>query len=385
MRRSCYQVETADAIAAFGDLWPSAQARRADIRAYVFQTREVRNVWVETIGRARKAMPIFVRVTADGAPVLLLALALERRHGARVLTFQDGGVSDYNAPVLFRRGFGLDQAQAPALWEQILARIGWVDAVAMEKIPADICGTPNPLARLAPLVGASGYCVQLEGDFRKFEQRLLHRPKDSRRKRRRLAEHGDLAFVVAETADDRARLLALMMRQKSRRYLERDGVDGFDRPGYRAYFSLMTERHAELVHLSALEVAGRPLATHWGLVTPDRFYCLMLGFEDDPLAQYSPGRLLVEDLIRSAYARGLATFDLGCGDAPWKSLVGANPAPLFRARSARSPLGWAYLNAAQMRRDLRAYARNNSGAIAVSGNARGSSRRSATSSQLSGK
>lgn len=375
------RITVATDLADFWDIWPSVYTT-GHAALYVFQSREVLQVWGDTIGRARRAQPFFVRVTgAEDTPVLLLPLVIERRRGARVLTFPDGGVSDYNAPVLFPHASALEAQDVRSLWRRVLAALPPIDAVVFEKVPGEICGMANPLGAAAPISDArSGHCAILEGDPLQFERTRIHRAKDSRRKRRRLAEAGDVRFVVADTEAARARLLAAMIRQKTRRYLERDGVDGFDRPGYRAYFAEMTARHPSLVHLSALEVNGVPLATHWGLITPHRFYCLMLGFEDHPLALYSPGRLLVEDLINHCYERGVRAFDLGAGDAPWKALVGARAAPLRALRAPRSALGWAYLQASR----LRAQAANRSGMIAVSAKARGFSKRGTISSQLRG-
>jgi len=91
------------------------------------------------------------------------------------------------------------------------------------------------------------------------------------------------------------------------------------------------------------------LAVHWGLAARDRFYCLMLAFADHPLARYSPGRLLVEHLIRWSCEQGLRTFDLGYGDAPWKALIGAERLPLFHACFPVTPFGWTYLEARKLR------------------------------------
>jgi CelD/BcsL family acetyltransferase involved in cellulose biosynthesis len=146
-------------------------------------------------------------------------------------------------------------------------------------------------------------------------------------------------------------LFATFIRQKTRRYIEKNGVDGFDRPGYRAYFTHMTRQlHSRgYVHLSGLEVGGELVATHWGIVANRRFYCLMLAYEACMAAQYSAARLLVEDLIQWSFAHGLDAFDLGFGHADWKLKLGAAHHPLMLYEKAARPLGWAYLNARSLR------------------------------------
>jgi len=332
----------------FAAVWPTLAAPRPS--AHVFQTREFLEIWLKTIGAARKVKPCFVSITDDAGLHLLAPLGIEVRRGARVLTFLDGGVSDYNAPIVLSAPNGCPPAQT--LWQDIFAAVGPIDAAVFEKMPYIVGGAANPLCgSTAKATPPSAYTLPLMGDWTSYEGTRLHRAKDSRRKRRRLAEAGPVRFVIAETKAEVGRLYTAFIQQKARRYIEKNGVDGFDRPGYRRYFEMMTERlHPAHVHLSALEVNGELLATHWGLTYGKRFYCLMLAFADSPLAQYSPARLLVEDLIAWCYARGFETFDFGVGDTPWKTLLGAEVAPLSHSVLPLTPYGWAYDNAARLKR-----------------------------------
>ncbi|HYD86075.1 MAG TPA: GNAT family N-acetyltransferase [Vitreimonas sp.] len=334
----------------FGDIWPSIAAPLPG--AHVFQTREFLDIWLQTIGAARKVRPCFVSITDDAGLHILAPLGIEVRRGARVLTFLDGGVSDYNAPIVLAAPHGVPPAQT--LWQDIIAAVAPVDTVVLEKMPFILGDRSNPLcAGSGKAAPPSAYALQLTGDWRSYEKSRLHRPKDSRRKRRRLAEAGPVRLLIAETRSQVGRLYAAFVQQKTRRYIEKNGADGFDRPGYRRYFEMMTERlHPGHVHLSALEVNGELLATHWGLVYGRRFYCLMLAYADSPLAQYSPARLLVEDLIAWCYAHGLETFDFGVGDAAWKTLMGADAAPLSHSVLPLTAFGWAYDSAARLKRHM---------------------------------
>ncbi|MBC7768301.1 MAG: GNAT family N-acetyltransferase [Phycisphaerales bacterium] len=338
-------VRVSSRLSDFADVWPSMAAPLPD--THVFQTREFLEVWLRTIGAARRVKPCFVSIQDVSGAQILVALGIEIRRGAKVLTFLDGGVSDYNAPVVIGApDFG------GGLWRDIIAAVPPVDTVVLEKMPLSIGGKPNPLcAGLHSAAPPSGFALPLSGDLQSYTATRLHRPKDSRRKRRRLGEAGEVRFLIAETQNDVRRLYGAFIAQKTRRYIEKNGVDGFDRPGYRRYFEKMTERlHPAHVHLSALEVNGELLATHWGLIYDKRFYCLMLAYADSPLAQYSPARLLVEDLIAWCYGQGLEAFDFGVGDTPWKTLLGADAAPLAHTAMPLTPFGWAYDSAAKLKR-----------------------------------
>src|SRR5690606_33137889 len=129
-------------------------------------------------------------------------------------------------------------------------------------MPQHVGGVANPLCALAgEATPPSGHFVPIDDGWETFVRERLHRPKDSRRKLRRLAEAGPVRFVIAESPAERERLFAALLTHKKRRYLELNGADGFDRPGYRSYFRAATERFhpTGLVHISALEVAGEVL------------------------------------------------------------------------------------------------------------------------------
>ncbi len=338
------------------DVWPNSQDS-GPASFFVFQGRDYLDAWRATIGQARGTTPLFIRIDDfSGSPLMLVPLGLERRHGLRVLSFLDGGVADYNAPVLFPGAGCLERPAFADLWRRIVHTLPPFDITSFDKIPPAVGEVANPFRFLAPKrCPYSGHFALLTGDWAAFSATRLPRVKEHRRKRRRLAEHGDVRFVIAETAQERERALEAMIRQKSRRYLETRGVDGLNRAGYRSYFDTLTRRFAGTgeVHLSTLELDGVILAAHWGLISRDRFYCSMLSYEDHPLARYSPASLLIEDLIAWCYAAGVTIFDLGYGEAAWKDRLCEAVLPLSRGSQGHSIQGRAYIAAANLKGQLK--------------------------------
>jgi CelD/BcsL family acetyltransferase involved in cellulose biosynthesis len=118
-------------------------------------------------------------------------------------------------------------------------------------------------------------------------------------------------------------------------------VNGFDRPGAREYFKKMTTAllPSGHVHISACFVGDEIIATHWGFVAANRFYWIMPAYEGGVWSKYSAGRLLMEELISWAYGEGLAVFDLGIGDEPYKFKISDSVVELFRGVTANTRLG----------------------------------------------
>src|SRR5437016_1475346 len=86
---------------------------------------------------------------------------------------------------------------------------------------------------------------------------------------------------VADTEQKYGHFIEALIRQKSERYLQTLGVDGMDRPGYRAYLREAKRllMPAGPVCLLGLMLEGKIIATSWGYLADRKFYCIMFGFD----------------------------------------------------------------------------------------------------------
>lgn len=170
---------------AFADIWPALDDK-GEFSAHVLQRRDWLKVWLAAIGVHRRIRPLFVRVdNALGEPLMLLPLAIEKRHGLHILGFLDGQFSDCNAPVLFPGAAALTEYAVSELWRQLCAALPPFDAAVFSKMPQRVGAIPNPL-RLLPC-----------------EPMPLPRRGDDNRRRRQFNEiapllsHGDLEDLTA--------------------------------------------------------------------------------------------------------------------------------------------------------------------------------------------
>ena len=336
-----YHVTVSPSLADWPD-WP-AMAGMNGLGGYCFQGRDFLEVWLATVGAARGTTPAFVRVE-DGAgrTLMWMPLGVERRSGLRTLIFLDGGVVDYNAPILAEGAGNITGSEMAEIWAEMVRKLPAFDLTVLEKMPGEVSATRNPLADIgAGPDRRSGHVLSLEGTWEAYAARRLPRRQDSRRKRRQLAEIGPLRLAVASSDAEAAHFLSEMVRQKTRRYMETHGEDQFERPGYRTYFPAMTERFRTegIVQIAAVYVGDAIIATHWGIVTGGRFHYLMPTFEGDDWRRFSPGRLLIEELIAWSYANGLHTFDFGPGDESFKDEFGDKLVPLLRVERPGSLIG----------------------------------------------
>ncbi len=340
-----FKIRVATDLAEFSKLWPRTDRRGSEQHSYVFQCADILELWCDTVGRARGTQMLFVAVFDDiGRPMLLLPLGIERHSGIRILRFLDGGLCDYNAPIVFEPTRTWGRHTVERMWQELIRALPRFDIAMFDKMPADICGVPNPFIELGAPFPPSGHFVNITSSWEEYAAKRLPYKRESSYQRRRLAKFGRVAFKVAETPADRQRILQAMMCQKSRRYIETRGADGLDRPGYRQYYIAMTERFTwpRPLFISALEVDGKILATNWGLISNKRFFGIVMSFEGGEWRSFSPGRLLLEDLLKWNFTNGTTVFDFGIGDESYKVAYTDQTLVLYQAIIPATAIGKAY-------------------------------------------
>ena len=280
-----------------------------------------------------------------GRPLLLLPWGIERRRGIRILGFLDGGVCDYNAPIVFEPTRTWDRSAVGQVWQELIRVLPRFDVATFDKMPADICGVPNPFVRLGGIPFAeSGHLTNITSTWEEYTAKQLPYRRKSGQQRRKLAKIGSIDFRVAESSADRQRIVEAMMRQKSRRCVETGRADELNLPGYRQYYVAMTERFAwpGPLLVAALEVDGKILSTSWGLIFNKRFLWLVTTFEGGEWKRCSPGRLLLEDLLEWSFSNGITIFDFGLGDESYKLAYSDQKIALYQVNMPATIVGQAY-------------------------------------------
>jgi CelD/BcsL family acetyltransferase involved in cellulose biosynthesis len=341
--------------ATFEDAERSWRDVEAHGSSFVFQSFDWCSTWFETIGRALQVEPLLahVREPASGAE-MFLPLGVERkRFGIRCLGFLDGRLADHTGPVLAGR---TDAAFAPEVVSGVLRELqsaGRCDVADFRHLRATVDGRRNPL--FGPGCSRADYAthsVATTGTWEAYAAQrntATHRA-GNRRRWRRLAERGTPRFVIADTVEVALEITEVMLAQKAHRYGETGRVNMLAHPAYREFYLRATRHHHKrgLVHVSALLLDDRVLATHWGAIWNDRLLWLMPSYEGGEWARYSPGRLLLERLLEWSFERGLRAFDCTIGDEPYKATWCNETDHLYRLIRPRSALGWAYYAKARL-------------------------------------
>lgn len=174
-------------------------------------------------------------------------------------------------------------------------------------------GIPRPPDRSpATLVRWEGF--ETFAAYQRFRAESLHgRVSSLARDRRYLArDHGELSFLTEEGSPLLLeQIIALKVKQLKRRFGRHYLAQESDRDLYREFF------RRGLLRAAALHAGGRLVAG--GLYLRWHGTCIFRTTVYDPgFAKYSPGMLLLEDLLRFSFESGDREFDLLLGNQPYK-------------------------------------------------------------------
>ena len=293
----------------------------AEAVAGPFQHPDWLAAWGETFG-AEPGARVFVALVAEAASgrvVLRQPLSLETISGVRILRGWDRGVADYGGPIL-AADFRPTVEAARGLWAALRRALPACDLVVFDKLPARIGDRPQPL-----LCGIGTVARSLNAAHPMVLGGAAIDPTLSRslaRKRRKLANKGELVFRLAAAAEAREPLERLFDWRRTRFAEVNDAA-------FVASVESFWRRLAAspIARVATLTLDGRLLAAGFGTCTGATFQLLATGF--DPVwKNWSPGLVMAEDLAAALVAEGVEVLDFTIGAEAYKRDFAADPQPL---------------------------------------------------------
>ena len=313
-------------IAVLAETW---RAFEASALVTPYQSYDWIQPFVATIGAAHDMVLRYALVHGpDGELRALLPLVITRRSGFRFAEFIGGKHANYHMG-LYAPAFAaqLDAAQMARMLTEIGHAIGGLDAFAFVSQPVIWQGVANPAAQLAASPSPSrAYKLALiagDGDATLKRSMSSHARKKLKNKHSRFKDFGPSALTRATTPGEAARIIDAFLAQKAERFRAMGVPDPFAEPAMRAFLEQAAmDRRSErpAIELYALDLEGRPVATYVGTTQGERFSGMATSFDmASETVKTSPGELLLAELIRLKAREGVAVFDLGVGEARYKT------------------------------------------------------------------
>jgi CelD/BcsL family acetyltransferase involved in cellulose biosynthesis len=300
-----------------------------------YQRFDFLSAWQRQVGE-REGLRPFIVIAYDGErrPLLLLPLALRHQHGVRTASFMGGKHATFNMAV-WDRDFakGVTAADLDTLIAAISGRAE-ADVLALVQQPLLWQDFQNPMA-LLPHQASANDCPLLTMEpgaapaaliSNSFRRRL-------KGKERKLQALPGYHYHVATDDADIARLLDWFFQIKPLRMAEQKLPNVFAEPGVEDFVrsacmaSLASGGRAIDIH--ALECDDEVIAIFAGVADGYRFSMMFNTYTLSASSKYSPGLILMRDIIDHYAARGYRALDLGIGSDDYKRLFCKSDEPIF--------------------------------------------------------
>jgi CelD/BcsL family acetyltransferase involved in cellulose biosynthesis len=300
-----------------------------------YQRFDFLSSWQRQVGERDSLLPFLViAYDSERRPLLLLPLALRHEHGVRTACFMGGKHATFNM-ALWDRDFARDAtvADLDALISAIRER-SEADVLALGQQPLRWRDLPNPMALLprqasandCPLLTMAAGTAPSVLISNSFRRRL-------KGKERKLQMLPGYRYGVATTDAEIKRLLDWFFRIKPLRMAEQKLPNVFAEPGVEDFIRsactapLAAGGHAIDIH--ALECDDEVIAIFAGVADGHRYSMMFNTYTMSGNSRYSPGLILMRNIIDHYAGLGYRALDLGIGSDDYKRLFCKSDEPIF--------------------------------------------------------
>jgi CelD/BcsL family acetyltransferase involved in cellulose biosynthesis len=324
-------------------VWRSLEERHGLFTPY--QRLDFLRPWQMMVGTCESLSPlVVVAYDRDRTPLLLLPLVLKQSRGVRCAHFMGGKHSTFNM-ALWNRDFATvaSRADLNVLFASIRERAR-VDVLAFEQQPLTWQDLPNPFA-LLPHQTSPNDCPTMTfapgaPDTARISNSLRRRLKG---KERKLTALPGYRYQVAADDADIKRLLDAFFRIKPQRMAEQKLPNVFAEPGVEDFIrSTCLAPRADggrVIEIHALESDGDVIALFAGVADGHRFSMMFNTYTLSASSRYSPGLVLIRNIVDYYAERGYRTLDLGIGSDDYKKLFCKANESIFDCFIPLSPRG----------------------------------------------
>jgi len=324
-------------------VWRGLEAGRQFYTPY--QRFDFLSPWQRQVGERDNVLPfIVIAYDAECRPLLLLPLALSHKHGVRSACFMGGKHATFNM-ALWDSDFAAaaTAADLDALISGIRQRSG-ADVLTLTQQPLRWRDLSNPMALLpsqasandCPLLTMAPGAMPATLISNSFRRRL-------KGKERKLQKRSGYRYHIAASETDVKRLLDWFFSIKPLRMAQHRLPNVFAEPGAEDFIrSACMAKLADgghVIDIHALECDDETIAIFAGVADGHRFSMMFNTYTMSGNSRYSPGLILMRNIVDHYAGRGYRSLDLGIGSDDYKRLFCRSDEPIFDSFIPLSPRG----------------------------------------------
>jgi CelD/BcsL family acetyltransferase involved in cellulose biosynthesis len=291
--------------------------------------------WQRQVGEREGYFP-FIVVAYDGErrPISLLPLATKTVFGVRCASFMGGKHATFNMG-LYDKDFAANATRGDlATVISALSNQSRADVLALHQQPLRWQDLPNPMA-LMPHQPSANDCPLLTMEPGAASATLISNSfrRRLKGKERKLQPLAGYRYHLAREDADISRLLDWFFRVKPLRMAEQKLPNVFAEPGIEAFIrsACLTPLAdgGRVIDVHALECDDEVIAIFAGVADGHRFSMMFNTYTMSGNAKFSPGLILMRNIIDHYAGHSYRAFDLGIGSDEYKRLFCKDDEQIF--------------------------------------------------------
>jgi len=314
-------------------IWRALETRQPFCTPY--QRFDFLSAWQQQVGARDNAVPfIVVAYDAERNPLGLLPLALRRKYGVRIAAFMGGKHTTFNM-ALCDRDFAATATSADL--DALLSKLREQDAadvLALVQQPSRWQDMANPFALLphqpsvndCPLLAMTPGGEPASRISSSFRKRL-------KTKERKLQALPGYCYDIAGTDAEITRLLDWFFQVKPQRMAEQKLPNVFAEGGVEDFIrgACLTALPGggRAIDIHALTCDEEIIALFAGVADGDRYSMMFNTYTMSEHARFSPGLILMRNIIDHYAGLGYRALDLGIGSDDYKRMFCKGDEPIF--------------------------------------------------------
>jgi len=281
--------------------------------------------WFETVGKPLHKITLCIICIYDEDKLeVILPMGIRKSGVIRKLEWLGGIHSDYMSPIVLN-GAGSIYNNFEYHWKKVLTKLGPFDVLHLLKQLPKTAGLNNKFLEMYPPKNTvASYQAIFKDGWEDYKNTSINKKilADSKRQRRRLTEIGAIDFKMLSSEEEIKEITNKMFEFKQQRYKEMNVLNVLKNEEHKNFYKKMPTAIGSIgkIHCSALYLDDEIIALHWGVETQKVFYYLMPAHSGDTWSKFSPGKLLLEELMKVCANKNIMCFDFTAGDEPYKRI-----------------------------------------------------------------
>ena len=272
----------------------------------------------------------FIAIYFEERLSILIPLEIKKIFGVKILQYIGSKEFDYCSPIISNLDNNIDAVKFNETWKNILKSINGYDLIFFDKQPEKIQGCDNPIVKYLKNTFLSRvYLIKLPSSNEEYIEKLSGQKffNELQRTSRKLQQDNIVNFKILGN-EDNLNIRSLMVNKANS--LNKKNIKHILNEKFIDYFVELKKRNQEIFNLSVLEIDKEIIAANLGLVHQNTFYYYMPTIFSEKYKKYSPGKILIYNLIQWCIKNKIKIFDFGLGDEDYKKYWSNNKTNLFR-------------------------------------------------------